>query len=557
MEIGHVIGLNFNRFWKGDWISPNKPIQQRSLAHGEDHLTPTKTKWGVANAETGLVTTNLLDGAFALGILKNYFSSFLNPDGTNKLIDYFTRIISTISSLLEAKRDELMYRRVYGAGLEHNFESPNEILDQETTLTKVPYIDDCLENKRQELLYDEKVVSKLGKLATDSARVKPIAHFISGLVGDEYRKAVEALLDIPARFYWRTRFFGNSLHYNFTTTLWDLFSLSVKSAFSKPSRKKLSEKICELGNMSKEYFKGRYGNSFDTNNKRSLGLYFNMLLDRIKQHYRDFLNPRQALEEKKKSGLIKETDAFDESNQRLISLADFSAPFCAGFGLLASAVFDPLKAAWGLLGIEKGKHLINALSTSRKSFQLLNYIPRFILFEGQQGAQYTKLQEDVMNGTASEATKQLYYARKSRFINALLGMVIAVGNIFEPFGHYFRDRFEDNRFLNFLFDTFVKFNDDFFVRFFSKRRECQGRIAFIKSAVKLAQKQDTQELDWSLDQIERHAASTRDSLTSLESGILEPTFGKVVTRWVEPVKSGFTEIPPFEIGLPSSKLANT
>lgn len=555
MEIGHILGLNFNRFWKGDWIS-GKPIQQRSLAHGEDHLVDTKTKWGIANTETGRQTTNALDAAFMLGVVKNYFSSFLDPDGSNKVIGFFTRILSTVSSLLEGKRDELMYRRVYGVGADQNFESPNEILDQELTLTKLPYIDDCLENKRQELLYGERVVAKLGKLATDAARVKPVAHVVSGLIGEEYRKAVEALLDMPARFYWRTRFFGNSLHYNFITTMWDLITLGTKSIFNSSSREQLYKKTNELGELSKDYFKRKYGSS--TNNSRgNLNLYLKMLLDRLGQHWKDFLDPKRALEEKRKLGIIQTSDPIDESYQKLISFTDFTAPFCAGLGLFASTIFDPLKAIWGVFGLEKGKHLINALSTSRKTFQLLNYIPRFILFEWQQGSQYTDLQEDVMNGTASEATKQLYYARKGRFINALLGMVMAVGNVFEPIGHYFRNNFEDNRFLNFLFDTFVKFNDDFFVRFFSKRRECQGRIAFIKAAVKLAQKKDTRELDWSLDRIQKHALNTKTSLSTLDNGILEPMFGNAVNRWIEPIKMNLVDVLPFAIEPPQGKFAST
>ena len=527
MQIGHLLSLNWNRFWPGDWID-GEQVPQRSLAHGDDLDPESKKKFGVANAETGRITKGYLDWAFAIGVVQKWFHNFQGSD--NFVLNFLNKTLASVSSTLEAKRDELIYGRVYGTGLNSNL-TDEEILDQRQTLDKLPFIDDWLENKRQKLMYGERVVPKVGKYATRAARIKPIAQFISGFLGHQYRMAVETLLDIPARFYWRIRFFGNSLHANFATTAWDLMRLGTMSIFNQDAKNDLTGKIQELKRFSETYFEKKYEGKYVTKDKSSLGLYFSMLKDRVSQHWSDIFNAKKVFEEKKKKGLIKDSDNYNEGTQFYSSITDFTAPFCAGLGLLATTIFDPLKVIWGIAGFEKGKYLINALSASRKTFQLINYIPRFIIPELLDSSKIHDKKEysdenitAIKNGSATAATQELHHARSDRNTNALIGMTMAIGNIIEPIGHFFRAKFEENKFASFLFDCFTKFNDDFLVRFFSARRETRGRIAFIKALLKLEGKKDTSELQYSQEELQGIATNEYESMDHMKVGTLEPVF---------------------------------
>jgi hypothetical protein len=226
-----------------------------------------------------------------------------------------------------------------------------------------------------------------------------------------------------------------------------------------------------------------------------------MLFDRMKEHWEGIMNPKAVLERKIKDGYLKtvtkdektadRNKTFDKGyvnpnstedvrHQWMRSMTDFTGPICGGLGLVGSFVFEPLRVLWNIAGIETGKNLVCALSASRKSLSMVNYIYRFIWEEMKQGGKYIKLEQFMdsknSNGQSpNKALKELHSAMKSRYANGMFGMFVAAGNILEPFIHLFGG-VQESRFAKFLFNILVKFNDNGLVRLFSRRRECLGRI---------------------------------------------------------------------------------
>lgn len=301
--------------------------------------------------------------------------------------------------------------------------------------------------------------------------------------------------------------FGKSLHSNFVTTVWDLTRLKFMSFFNDDSAKDYANKTKELGKKSNEYFIGKDKNyNYNSNSNSGLGTYVSMLTDRMSEHWQNIWDPKAALERKSRSkeeggflertneaerkadknksfenGYVDPNSEHDQKEQRRLALVDFTGPICAGLGLVGTVLFDPLKIIWSAAGIERGAGLINALSASRKSFSLINYVFRFIMPELNAGKEYQKLEELMKKeGGPTKAVAERYYALKSRHHNALIGMAMAAGNICEPFLHLKRGVIGDSKFGNFLIDSVIKFNDTFFLRFFSKRREVQGRLEHLK-----------------------------------------------------------------------------
>lgn len=539
-QVGHIVNFNWNRFWPGDYIN-GEACEQRNTCHGDDPDLDSNAKWGIVNSETGRATTNYLDIAFITGVIRNYFNSFLNPED-NIVVNFIVKALSAASSTFEAKRDELMYKHIYGMGVENSL-TPEEMNDHSEALhsNKIPYLDDWLENKKQESQYGERVVAKLGEYATNAARVKPVAHFIGGWLGNQYRTAIETILDLPARFYWRTRFFSGALHANFCTTVWDLITLKFKSLFSLGNTKELlNEKLQEVHQYSEDYFKNKYNGNYSTGGKSEIGLYLHMLKDRIKQHWKDIFRTKEVLKEKVDGGFIRTTEIpkkdskesekvpeISEATQFYQSITDFTAPFCAGLGLFATAVFDPLKTLWGVAGFERGKNLINTLSASRKTFQMINYFTRFAIPEYLDSLKFKDLEQAVKNGTANASEKMLYLARKERNANGWLGMLMSAGNILEPMVHLLRPAPGESKFANFMIDNFIKFNDIALVRFFSVRRKTRGIIRFLKTLCKLEDKKDFAELGYTEEALKQEAAKFYNSTNLRNSGILENIFSPV------------------------------
>ncbi|OGI10606.1 MAG: hypothetical protein A3F80_04370 [Candidatus Melainabacteria bacterium RIFCSPLOWO2_12_FULL_35_11] len=458
--------------------------------------------WAKKNAEVGGKTANWLKASFGLGIIRNYFNSFFNLE-ESPVLGLLVRAITGAGDFLEGKRDEEMFS-IYGHGVDElSGKSPEEIITDDAMLSHLDkkkedyFIDDAMQNIRQEALYGERLISKFAKWSTQAANIKPVAHFVSGVLGNSWKTGIQTLLDLPARIYWRIRFFGKSLHSNFVTSIWDLTRFKFLSLLgSSSASKNYEDKIKELGNLSGEYFKDKnIGNP-------GLGLYVRMLKDRMAEHWNAIWNPKAALEKKYndkflqltteqkraadpsqrfENGFVDPNSNYDQKEQSRLALADFTGPICAALGLIGTVVFDPLKIIWGITGFERGKKLITALSASRKTFSLIHYIPRFLIPELNESKKYKDLEKKYMNSDKdpNKAVSELYYASKSRYHNALIGMAMAAGNICEPLLHLMRGITGDSKFGNFVIDSFVRFNDTFFL-LFSKRREVQGRLERVR-----------------------------------------------------------------------------
>ena len=547
----HRLRINQNRHY------PSEESPLTSVSHADINTSRTsRERWGIKNLETGTRTSNLLTFAFITGVIQKWIQNF--QDGDNFLVKILNRLFLTASTVAEGERDKQMYEEIYAMGTERAW-SPEEIRNQEELINSQKIIgsDDILENMREQELYGERVVAQTGLLATGAAKIKPVIAAISGLfLTSGQRNLLNTFIDIPARVYWRLRFFSSSLHANFSTTMFDLGKFSFKSLFSANGRTELKEHIKTMEENSREYFHHKYGVEGVPDGKKGLGLYFSMLVDRLKEHKRAKDNPEATLEEKREEGFLVKVNnearkpnpdrtidrgyadhksKSDQAYQERVAIVDLTAPFCAALGLVGTLVFDPLKAMLSMFHVEKGQYLLSALASSRKSFQNLNYIFRFMKPEIDAGSSYKGLEKLVRDGEASEAIKQLYASKKRRFVNGWLGMIVAGANIFEPLGHLFHYAYEDNKLYKFLFDVLTQFNDDYFLRFFSVRRRCMGEEAFLRAYVEQkkcdsngihVQIKDFEALPDTYEQISEHAKN-RMQYIPRKQGLFTPVADRV------------------------------
>lgn len=482
--------------------------------------------WGVVNKQVGEKASSALITSFISGLGIDYLN-FID-DSQGKALGFIKKLFTAVSSTFEGERDNLMYKNLYGMGIDKNLDPETQLYNQEAAAEsgKITAPDDWMENKLQEKLYGENVVAKLGELATRAAMIKPSTNIISSLLPTEYKKLVDTIIDLPAKSWWRARFFGGSLHANFVTTTCNLVKYGIGSMFSSDLGAKFTELKKELHDKSSEYFKNKGTNITASNNENpTLDLYFKMLTDRLAGHWSDFRNPAEAVKAKIAKGLIneKEDGEISTKRQRLSSLTDLTGPFCAAFGLIGTVVFDPLSKVMGIAGIQTGKNLVNALSSSRKFFQLANYIPRFILpeiFAGEKANDY----KDSVTGEGAkdekrEVERQLYYAHKARGRNGIFGLLVAVLNMGEPFGHLFGVSSSENKAVKFMFDVFTRLGDTGFLQFFTQRRRYMGQEAFSLSLIRerdykegnKATEINLKGINYTIEDVNRKAKETLDS----------------------------------------------
>lgn len=533
------------------WLNQNRFDGQKGLLRtlsmgysGENYKNyQNSRRWGVVNREVGQKADTCLVVSGLSGFILDYLN-FLG-DSQGVILGGLKKFFTAMSSSFEGERDNLMYHNLYGMGIDKNL-SKKEILNQLEAVEsgKISAPDDWMENRLQQELYGEEIVAGSGELATKAARVKPVANLISSILPSEYKRLIDTVLDLPAKCYWRLRFFGGSLHANFVTSTWKLVKNGIGALFSESSKKALNEHISDLHSKSVDYFKDiNQSNVVDGIGEPSLKLYGRMLMDRMAEHWRGIWHPAEVIKEKKEKGLIKdgELGKHESRRQKLSSITDFSAPICASLGLIGAIVFDPLSKILAISKIETGKNLINALSSSRKLFQLVNYIPRFIIPEFIAGGDAVKGKyEDAVNGEGKndpdrEVERQLYYAHKSRYNNAILGFMVAAVNIVEPFGHLIGLGNSENRFSKLMFDMITRFGDTGFLKFFTKRREAMGRESFLLSLLREKQfnsgsEVDIKDLGYSLESIEGKAKETLD-----QAGVKITDMHDVISKPVEKV----------------------
>lgn len=528
-------------------------------------------RWAEANIKVGRETSNYLELACLIDVVSNYFNSFLDPEN-NKFVAFIVKGLRACQGYFEGERDKGMYQEVYAKGLDEVKRgdlTDKQILDQEKPLSSGMFRDDFLANKLLEVNHGERWIPKLWKWATECAKVKPAISLISGFLGDKISTVIYTVTETPARLLWRARFFPGALHANFVTTVLDLTKLKMMSIFNnKEATIQLNEKLKGVDRLSREYFENKYKGKNKFKDKQGFKLYVHMLGDRMKEHWNGIMNPKRTLERKVNDGFLNPTTVkerqtirdktlgkgyvdlnsqADIDHQRMASITDFTAPICASLGIVGTVIFDPLRAIWVSAGINKGRNVIDALSASRKSFSLLNYIFRFIKTEIDQGSKYVTLEKLVNPGAnrpaPSKAVKELYNAMKTRYISGLGGMLIAAGNILEPIFHLFKSRFGDNRFANFLFNIYTRsLNDNGLVWIFSQRRECQGMQEHIDSMVedKVTSNRPITNDDYTnIDDLEFDEAMQSIKLGPATSSISEPYLSRITSGY-NFVKKAFT-----------------
>ena len=419
----------------------NAPGEEEPL-HSSAH---TGREWTRANIRAGGESSNYLELSFFTDILKNYFTCFLDPEN-NIFSSVTSKLLGAFSGFLDGFRDKRMYEEVYAEGLTDVARgkiSDSQVVNQEHNNPN-SFRDDFMENELLRVQRGERIISKFWSWATTMAGIKPFLFMVTSFLPDKWKTAIETVEETPSRTLWRLRFNPGALHANFVTTAWDLLKLKTMSIFGGERAAEYRNKVGEAQNLAQTYFKNKYNGQHNSNGKSGLGLYFSMLFDRMKEHWQGVVNPKVVLEKKVKDGYLesvtKDEKAADRNktfdkgyvnpnseedvnHQWMRSMTDLTGPICGGLGLVGSFVFEPLRVLWNVAGIETGKNLISALSASRKSLSMVNYIYRFIWEEMKQGGRHLSLEKFMdsnPNGQApNKALRELHSALKARYANGL------------------------------------------------------------------------------------------------------------------------------------------
>ena len=467
----HHNWLNQNRVFDRQLDEDGMETLQRSYAFEDVSIGDVKTGyWSVANIDFSRDAKNYCDLSILFTTVGSYFESI---DSTTSR--YLGRGLNALSGWFFGSRDDTQYR-VLGRGAGHKL-SDEERKNQELSVKKTLFDDDLKENEYQRVKYGEWLTAYLGRAASATAKIKPIAYFMGDLMGGGIGFAVRTLVDIPASLWWRVRMFAPALHANFATTMfWDLPTLGIKSIFSSEGKKRLNEKLSELNTLAG-------------------GSYFAMLKNRMKGHWEGIWNPEKAYDEKVKGGVLKERDELELGStreerikeQRRYSCMDFTGPISAAFGVLTLGIFGPIRAVMTGFGIERGQSFVNTIFSLRKLTHLGNYAWRFIIPELKQSGVWKEYEKLVYpeNGksSANDLVKEYYYAAKSRHYNALFnGIGMIALNAVEPFLHMFSSRIPEG--IKPFVNAFMRIDEAVILKFFSGRRTDWGRMKFVQSLVK-------------------------------------------------------------------------
>ena len=487
-KLAHRIFINHNPI-DGDTLT--------SYACGGD-------EWAKANYKTGKSTVGALDASTLVGVVGDYLNAFQDPEN-NRVVSFLGNLFNSVSDSLFGYRDEKMYTKLFAKGIDAVNDgeiTKDDIKDQLKILKKAPFIDDYMENEH---FLKDRVISNFWKWSTQIAKVEAPVYFLAGFLGNKWRSTIFSLTQTFSRGIWRLRFFSGGLHNNFVETAWDLGKSKIMSLFgSQKSREEFGKLSDKVGKMAYEYSEKTNAKD-DLGNKTGLSAYLWMLKDRMRQHWRGIKNPEQLLREKIKrreftevtdtdreadpnkvleKGFVNPNSVQDLSTQKRLSTVNFLDPITAGLGLFGTFIFEPLRCVFEVAGIEKGKGVLSFLALSRAPIHLFNYYYKIFLPEKEEGSGYKELEKYVEDGTANEATKMLYEAKKGRYRNYHLGLALLGGNCVETVAQLFSA--SENRFIKFMFSVLSRFNYVGVTRLFSARRRDQGKSSLVYRAAEIA-----------------------------------------------------------------------
>ena len=132
----YTISINQNRHLPSEKRSDASPFEfERSRAL-------IGKKWGEVNARVGRETANILELGFGFKLLRNYISSFFDSED-NPALALLRNLFTATEGIAEGKRDQDMYGKAYGHGVDHYSGLPKEEI-------------------RDELIHEESAIEGLG-----------------------------------------------------------------------------------------------------------------------------------------------------------------------------------------------------------------------------------------------------------------------------------------------------------------------------------------------------------------------------------------------------------
>lgn len=477
------------------WYDQNRTFDKEVDSKGKERMQISKAMedvpfgdgldqfgtWSTANIEKSRQAKNCVDLSILFGIFGHYFD-LVSGSGASIL----SKGLKAVSSLFYGQRDYVQYD-VLGRG--SNFNLPDsEIENQDEAIRKTGFADDFMENDRQRVKYGERLTAKLGKLSTQTAKIKPLIYFMSEFLGDGAGLAARILVDLPASLWWRARMLASTLHANFATTgFLDLPKLWIKSMFTDDGVKQFETKKNELHDLSSKYFANLSDGTSTPKTTSKLGLYVQMLFHRIKTHWDGMWDPGKLVEDKVKKGIIGK-GKLSEAEQKRISFVNFTGAVNGLLGCLALITFGPIRAIMSIFGVQKCMSFVSTVDTARKLMHLVNYSGRFFKPEVDSSRDaYGRLANIVYptggESNANDLTVEYYHAAKARHNNALINGFGMLGlTLFETGLNIFRSRFSEGQ--SSVIDLVGRINNSLILKFFSNRRQHWGRMQFVESIVK-------------------------------------------------------------------------
>ena len=497
---GKVPIFNFNRILN--------PYISRTCTSGDTDaggIDHTK-QWGAVNARLGSETKQYLRGKIYLDWLVNA----LDLCGNNTFVSGLKIVLQSGGGVLLALRDHLMYM-IYGAGvnaLSNNSVTENDLHDHKVAQRKFGFIDDYLDDFKNDIDSTGKpgIRSWLWGMATKSTAHKlwafPLVPFLDKLK-DGLGSLLFYSLDVWAALLWPIRFlksFEMAAPDRISKFAW----YGIMSFFNKNYEAKFKALGNEVREPSINYLKSRYGEGYKTEGMSNLGLYLRAAWSRAKEHFNAWKDPSEELKQKitrskadgtgdfieassgaesnPPKGIIDPASPSDIAYQRHNSFTDFVGPFVAILRMPITLFVEPLRCIWKIFGIQWGKNLINAVSSSRIFLSSLRYLTQLVLPLNKESNDLNSvINKKIKDKGSYEAVNELCKLRDDMKSTAREGMIATAISFLVPVGHLIKPLFEKSRLLNFLFNCANSYNEVSIPLLFSARRGCLGNEALLEA----------------------------------------------------------------------------
>ena len=521
-------------------------------------------QWGAVNKELGTSGKNYIRG----GLFFDFVSNALDFFGDNQFINVTKTILRSGKFVLFALRDFIKYS-IYGRGvnsLSSGLLEDSYFLDQRKTQQMLGIVDDYqvdrfidesmkrqAETNNPDGVAKRGICSQLWELATKSTVHKlwgyPLVPFLN-MFKNGLGSILFYSLDVWAALLWRFRFL-RSFEMNSPDRLPKFVLYKVLSNFSTGFKNKCEEIAGPARDTSINYLKSQFGEGYKTDGKSASDLYQEAFWTRVKEHKDGCKEPKKELERKisrgdcikassdltarPSKGVVDPNSPLDQGYQRDHSFTDLVGPFVGLAGIGIVLFVEPIKCLMSVFNIERGKNLINAISSSRIMLSSVRYFTQLVRpLERESNVLDSRIKKESERGKPNEALMELCRVRDKMKAAATEGKIAGMISALVPIGHLIRPWFPENKLFNFLFNCADTYNENSIPLLFSARRGALGEGVLLDAKARQANVDIAKLSNTDLNSLSTEAEDRTKSFMG-DSNVLPmvKAADKYVSNWME------------------------